>query len=84
MIQGVKTGYLPYFEGHNLNHFNFVHGYQRSTDVKRINVGEVWDPVKIYGSSSYQPYGHRSPTLASVFEANDNSGPSGGGARLIA
>jgi hypothetical protein len=83
LIQGVRTGYLSYFQGHDLNHFNFAYGFQRSTTTKKINVGEVWDPVKIYGSSSYNPYGHRLPPLQEIFDANDKSGPFGGGARLI-
>lgn len=33
------------------------------------------DPVKIYGSSSYQTYGHRSASLESAFTANDISYP---------
>lgn len=83
LIQVVRTGYLSYFQGHDLNHFNFAYGSQRSTTTKKINVGEVWDPVKIYGSSSYNPYGHRLPPLQETFDANDKSGPFGGGARLI-
>jgi hypothetical protein len=75
LIQGVRTRHLPYFEGRDLHHFNFSYGYQRSTSTKRVSVGEVWNPEKVYGSSDYNPYGHRAPALADLFLANDVSCP---------
>jgi len=76
LIQGVRTDKLAYYNGKRLNHFNAVYGYSRSGNIKFIKILEGWDPVKIYGSiPSYgNPYGHRSPSLSSTFEANDISG----------
>lgn len=76
LIQGVRTDKLGYFNGKRLNHFNVVYGYSRGDRSTYIKIQEGWDPVKIYGSvPSYgNPYGHRSATLASAFEANDISG----------
>lgn len=62
-------------EGHDLNHFNFSYGYIRSTDTKRLRVGEVWDPEKIYGRATYDPHGHQLPPLSELFTANDVSCP---------
>jgi len=68
-----------------LHHFNGIYGYNASSSTKWIKMLEVFNPVKLYGSTPWygNPYGHRSATLGSAFTANDISCPSSDRRRLI-
>jgi len=69
VITNVDTEYLPFFAGHALDHFDFVYGYYLDGNEHDLRFGEEWDPVYIYGSSSYNPYGHHPASLADAFTA---------------
>jgi len=85
MVQGVNTSELGYYNGKELHHFNGIYGYNASSSTKWIKMLEVFNPVKLYGSTPWygNPYGHRSATLGSAFTANDISCPSSDRRRLI-
>lgn len=71
VILNVDTEYLSFFHGKALNHFDFAYGYDNTDSSKRlVYVGEEWDPIFIYGSSSYgNPYGKHKEQLYDVWMA---------------
>lgn len=69
-IPNVYTGYLTFFNGHYLRHYDVIYGYSPTT----LAFAEEWDPVYIYGSASYQPYGkHAAEPLTNAYNAIHNS-----------
>lgn len=85
VVQGVRTGYMDYWNGKYLNHFNDAYGWDSTNDVRWIHMLEVFDPVHLYGyRPSYgNPYGHRKATLAQAFKANDVSNAAASDRRRI-
>lgn len=71
VILNVDTEYYSFFNNKALNHFDFAYGYDNTNSAKRlVYVGEEWDPIFIYGSSSYgNPYGKHKEQLANVYQA---------------
>lgn len=71
VIANIDTEELNFWNSKALDHFDFVFGYDTTdSTTKYIWVGEEWDPIYIYGSSSYgNPYGFHKVTLASAFRA---------------
>lgn len=71
VILNVDTEYYSFFNGKALNHFDFAYGYDNTNAAKRmVYVGEEWDPVFTYGSSSYgNPYGKHREQLWNVWQA---------------
>lgn len=69
VIANVDTEYLKFFAGHALDHFDFVYGYYEVGTAHNLRIGEEWDPVFVYGTSDYNPYGHQAASLASAFTA---------------
>ncbi len=77
VILNVDTEFFNFYNGKALDHFNFAYGYDTTSasGTRFIAVGEEWDPIFIYGSSSYgNPYGkHGNVPLSDVFTAVDNT-----------
>jgi hypothetical protein len=71
VVSNVYTGYLSFFNGHYLRHFDMLYGWGSSGSTVRVN--EEWDPVYIYGSASYQPYGRHAEATSHVYNAIHNS-----------
>jgi len=71
VILNVDTEYYSFFNGKALNHFDFAYGYDNTKSAKRmVYVGEEWDPIFIYGQSSYgNPYGKHREQLWNVWQA---------------
>lgn len=71
VILNVDTEYYSFFNGKALNHFDFSYGYDNRDSSKRmVYVGEEWNPIFIYGSSSYgNPYGKHKEQLWNVWQA---------------
>lgn len=66
VILNVRTGYLSFFNGKYLNHYDVAQGYTATT----IQIAEEWDPIYIYGSSSYgNPYGSHQEASTNVYNA---------------
>jgi hypothetical protein len=75
VIANVDTEELSFFDNHALNHFDFDYGWDsRDSTARWIYIGEEWDPIYIYGSSSYgNPYGKHKESLANSFRAEDKT-----------
>lgn len=75
VILNVDTEYYSFFNGKALNHFDFAYGYDNRDSSKRmVYVGEEWNPIFIYGSSSYgNPYGKHKEQLWNVWQAVDHT-----------
>jgi hypothetical protein len=76
VVQDVHTGYLGYFHGKNLKHYDMVYGYNRPN--RTVAIAEEWDPVFTFGvlPSDYQsnPYGeHPSVPRGDGYQAVINS-----------
>jgi hypothetical protein len=69
VIANIDTEYLSFFEGHRLDHFDFVYGYYVDGSTHYLRIGEEWDPAYIYGHSDYNPYGKQVATPGSAFTA---------------
>ncbi len=73
IILNVDTEFFTFWNSKALDHFNFAYGYdsQSNPNAKLVAVGEEWDPIFIYGSSSYgNPYGqHANVPLGNVYDA---------------
>lgn len=69
VIANVDTEELTFFGDHALNHFDFVYGYALDGSTHYLSIAEEWDPVYIYGSASYQPYGKHKERLTYAFNA---------------
>jgi len=73
VIANLDTEHLRRYNRKHLAHFNIVFGYDTRAG-KRLRIGEEWDPIYIYGSSSYgNPYGKFWEPLDRAFEAIDAS-----------
>ncbi len=75
VIEHIDTEYLSFFNHKKLGHYDLIYGYSASGAT--INIAEEWDPVYIYGSSSYgDPYGTHGEAVSNVYNAihNSNSG----------
>jgi hypothetical protein len=74
VIANVDTEFYSFFNGHALNHFDFVYGFDNTASTKYLYVGEEWDPIFIYGSSSYgNPYGKHKEKLINSYNAVNNT-----------
>ena len=74
VIANIDTEELSFFNDKALNHFDFVYGYDNTETTRYVYIGEEWDPIFIYGSSSYgNPYGHHKEVLAHAFSAVDKT-----------
>ncbi|HEX2893771.1 MAG TPA: hypothetical protein VHO29_07185 [Marmoricola sp.] len=70
VIANIDTEELSFFNGKALNHFDFVYGYDTTASTRYLYIGEEWDPIFIYGSSSYgNPYGKHKEVLAHAYNA---------------
>ena len=71
VILNVDTEEYSFFNGKALNHFDFAYGFDNTgATTDYIYVGEEWDPIYIYGSSSYgNPYGKHKEALGHVYQA---------------
>jgi hypothetical protein len=67
-MQGLNTSVLPGFANRSLGHIDFDYGYNGG----QVYMGEEWNPVKVYGSSSYNPYGHKLVAAATLYTAIEN------------
>ncbi len=66
---------LSFFNGKALDHFDFDYGWDSTDSTARyIYIGEEWDPIYTYGSSSYgNPYGKHKESLAKAFRAENKT-----------
>jgi hypothetical protein len=73
VIVNVDTEKYSFFNDKPLNHFDFTYGWDSTDpDHRFIYVAEEWDPIYIYGSSSYgNPYGKHKEPLINAFQAED-------------
>lgn len=69
VIANIDTEELSFFGDHALNHFDFVYGYALDGSTHYLSIAEEWNPVYIYGSASYQPYGRHKERLTNAFSA---------------
>lgn len=71
VILNVDTEEYSWWNGKALDHFDFAYGFDNTGSTDYIKVAEEWDPIYIYGSSTYgNPYGrHPLTTLASAYRA---------------
>ncbi|GAA1947756.1 hypothetical protein GCM10009798_03600 [Nocardioides panacihumi] len=70
VIANIDTGYLEEFWGKNLPHFDLIYGYDATGATTFLKFAEEWDPIYIYGASTYgNPYGHQKATLQHAFTA---------------
>ncbi len=68
IIEHVDTGYLSFFNGKHLGHYDMIYGYSSSGGY--IKIAEEWDPIYVHGSSSYgNPFGTHSEPVANVYSA---------------
>jgi len=76
VIVSIDTEFLSFWNGHHAGHFDFDYGWD-STDPahRQIAIGEEWDPIFLFGSSSYgNPYGHHpNEALVNAFDAENNT-----------
>jgi len=74
IIQNIDTGYLSFWNGHSLKHYDTLYGWGSG----QVKVDEEWDPVFTWGSSSYgNPYGlHPTTSVTDDYHAI-SQGPSG-------
>ena len=71
VILNVDTEEYSWWNNKALDHFDFAYGFDNTGSTDYVKVAEEWDPIYIYGSSSYgNPYGrHPLTTLASAYRA---------------
>lgn len=71
VILNVNTGEYNWWNGKSLGHFDFAYGFDNTGSTDYVKVAEEWDPIYIYGSSSYgNPYGrHPMTPLADAYRA---------------
>ncbi|MBO9523002.1 MAG: hypothetical protein J7518_15830 [Nocardioidaceae bacterium] len=66
----VDTEYYSYYRGKRLDHIHLIYGYDLTTSPWQVKIAEEWDPIYIYGHSSYgNPYGFRHPPNREGYEA---------------
>jgi len=75
VVANVDTEELSFFNGKALDHFDFDYGWDSTDSTSRyIYIGEEWDPIYTYGSSSYgNPFGKHKESLANAFRAEDKT-----------
>ena len=71
VIANVDTGYLTFFHGTSLMHFDFVYGYDLiSTSTDRVRVGEEWSrDYKTDAGHPFNPYGKHWEPLKTAYLA---------------
>ena len=77
-MQGVATEYLSFCNGKALSHFDTIYGYKLQGASAAVYIGEEWDPIYIYGGSSYgNPYGYHLESARNGYFAQHYSDPGG-------
>lgn len=74
VIANIDTEFLGFWNNKALDHFDLVYGYDLTGSGPKVAVAEEWDPIYIYGSSSYgNPYGLHWVNLANAYQAVINT-----------
>jgi hypothetical protein len=75
VIVNIDTEELSFWNGHALNHYDFDYGWDTTDSSHRyIYIAEEWDPIFIYGSSTYgNPYGKHKELLVNAYQAENKT-----------